>query len=61
MGVFEGTAGVNGKLFAKTSFGWSITLVVVGCTTALLVGPSPEPLKAKYCTDWAEVHFNEEL
>jgi len=47
---------VNGVLFAKTCFGWIITLVVVGCTTALLVGPSPEPLKREYCSSWAEVH-----
>ncbi|KAH8097583.1 inorganic phosphate transmembrane transporter [Aureococcus anophagefferens] len=49
VGLFEGTDGVNLKLFAKTCFGWIITLVVVGCSTAVLVGPSPEPLKKYYC------------
>jgi sodium-dependent phosphate transporter len=58
VGLFEGTAGVNGKLFAKTCFGWIITLVVVGTGTAILVGPSPEPLKDEYCADWAAVHYN---
>ena len=33
--------------------GWVVTLVVVGCTTAMLVGPSPEPLKNEYCKDWS--------
>ena len=49
VGLFEGTRGVNWKLFMNTCFGWIITLVVVGCTTAMLVGPSPEPLKDEYC------------
>ena len=57
VGLFEGTAGVNLRLFAKTCFGWFITLVVVACTTAILVGPSPEPLKSDYCADWAENNF----
>ena len=57
VGLFEGTGGVNLKLFAKTCFGWFITLVVVACTTAILVGPSPEPLKKDYCADWAENNF----
>ena len=56
VGLFEGTAGVNGKLFAKTCFGWIITLVVVGCTSALLVGPNPNPSKDVFCAyeeqDW---------
>mmetsp|Transcript_621 Transcript_621/g.2450 ORF Transcript_621/g.2450 Transcript_621/m.2450 type:complete len:589 (+) Transcript_621:133-1899(+) len=55
VGLFEGYEGVNGKLLAKTAFGWVITLVVVGLTTALLVGPSPEPLKDEYCGDWCLV------
>ena len=50
IGLFEGTSGVNWRLFAKTCFGWIITLVVVGCSTAVLVGPSPEPLKGEYCS-----------
>jgi sodium-dependent phosphate transporter len=53
VGLFEGTGGVNFKLFAKTVFGWLITLVVCGITAAVLVGPSPEPLKDDFCTDWA--------
>merc|ERR1711898_83688 len=48
VGLFEGRKGVNAWLFAKCCFGWVITLVVVGTTTALLVGPSPEPLKGEY-------------
>ena len=40
VGLFEGKKGVNWNLFLKTCFGWIITLVVVGCTTAILVGPS---------------------
>ena len=58
VGLFEGVGGVNVKLFAKTCFGWIITLVVVGCTTAMLVGPSPEPLKGEYCDNYAEVKYN---
>ena len=53
VGLFEGFAGVNGKLLATTVFGWIITLVIVGCTTAIFVGPAPEPLKGEYCGDWA--------
>ena len=49
VGLYEGTRGVNWRLFAKTCFGWIITLVVVGCTTAMMVGPSPEPIKDEYC------------
>tara|TARA_Y100000389_G_scaffold48442_1_gene43711 strand:+ start:1161 stop:2825 length:1665 start_codon:yes stop_codon:yes gene_type:complete len=52
VGLFEGTRGVNWKLFITTCFGWIITLVVVGCTTAMLVGPSPEPLKDEYCQNY---------
>ena len=50
VGLFEGTSGVNWKLFAKTCFGWIFTLVFVACSTAFLVGPSPEPLKGEYCS-----------
>lgn len=55
VGLFEGKGGVNAKLLLRTCFGWIITLVVVGLMTALLVGPSPEPLKDEYCSDWAKV------
>ncbi|KAJ8602151.1 hypothetical protein CTAYLR_003501 [Chrysophaeum taylorii] len=55
VGLFEGTAGVNKRLLVKTCFGWIITIVVVGLGAALLVGPSPEPLKDLYCEDWATV------
>merc|ERR1712167_538382 len=37
VGLFEGVSGVNCKVFLKCVFGWVITLVVVGCTSALLV------------------------
>ena len=46
-------------LFAKCCFGWVITLVVVGTTTALLVGPSPEPLKGEYCDNYCQVNSRE--
>ena len=39
---------MNKELFLRACGGWVITLVVVGCTTAMLVGPSPEPLKGAY-------------
>ena len=54
VGLFEGAGGVNCKLFAKTCFGWIITIFVAGLLAALFVGPSPEPLKDKYCKGWAE-------
>merc|ERR1711939_458468 len=53
VGLFEGCQGVNKELFLRACGGWVITLVVVGCTTAMLVGPSPEPLKNEYCKDWS--------
>mmetsp|Transcript_1770 Transcript_1770/g.5321 ORF Transcript_1770/g.5321 Transcript_1770/m.5321 type:complete len:223 (-) Transcript_1770:70-738(-) len=59
VGLFEGAAGVNGRLFAKTCFGWIITIVVAGLTAALLVGPSPEPLKDEYCDPWALNHYDD--
>ena len=33
--------------------------VVVGTTTALLVGPSPEPLKGEYCDNYCQVNSRE--
>ena len=42
VGLFEGTAGVNKWVLFKCCIGWIITLVVVGLTTALLVGPNPD-------------------
>ena len=59
VGLFEGLAGVNCKVFLKCVFGWVITLVVVGTTTALLVGPSPEPLKGEYCDNYCQVNSRE--
>jgi sodium-dependent phosphate transporter len=53
VGLFEGCQGVNKELFLRACGGWVMTLVVVGCTTAMLVGPSPEPLKNEYCKDWS--------
>ena len=59
VGLFEGLQGVNCKVFLKCVFGWVITLVVVGTTTALLVGPSPEPLKGEYCDNYCQVNSRE--
>ena len=42
VGLFEGAAGVNKWVLFKCCIGWVITLVVVGLTTALLVGPNPD-------------------
>lgn len=55
VGLFEGTAGVNKMLLLRTAFGWVITIVVAGTLAAVLVGPSPEPLKDLYCGDWCMV------
>lgn len=55
VGLFEGAAGVNKMLLLRTAFGWIITIVVAGTLAALLVGPSPEPLKDLYCGDWCMV------
>ena len=54
VGLFEAKpgnfcAGVNTKVLLMCVVGWVITLAVVGFTTAVLVGPSPEPLKSMYC------------
>ena len=59
VGLFEGVAGVNCKLFAKACFGWMITIVVAGTLAAVLVGPSPEPLKDEYCDPWALNHYDD--
>ena len=32
----------------------TVTIFVAGLLAALFVGPSPEPLKDKYCKGWAE-------
>ena len=39
-----------GNYLQKTCFGWIFTLVFVACSTAFLVGPSPEPFKGQYCS-----------
>ena len=54
VGLFEAKkgnfcAGVNTAVLLRCVVGWVITLAVVGFTTAVLVGPSPEPLKSLYC------------
>jgi len=54
VGLFEGHQGVNKTLLLRACCGWIFTLVIVGCTTAMLVGPSPEPLKHEYCKGWAQ-------
>ena len=43
VGLFEGMNGVNLKVLGKSIAGWVITLVVVGLSAAMLVGPNPEP------------------
>uniref|UniRef100_A0A6S8CWL2 Phosphate transporter n=1 Tax=Aureoumbra lagunensis TaxID=44058 RepID=A0A6S8CWL2_9STRA len=52
VGLFEGSAGVNGRLLLKTAFGWVITLAIVGSMAAFFVGPNPEPLKPLYCPNY---------
>ncbi len=56
VGLFEGAQGVNVRVLLKCVFGWVITLIVVGITSALLVGPNPNPDKDVYCDyegqDW---------
>jgi sodium-dependent phosphate transporter len=49
IGLFEGKGGVHFGILAKIIFGWGITLIVVGLSAAILVGPSPEPVKDLYC------------
>lgn len=50
VGLFEGVQGVNGWVLGKTVFGWVITLVVVGISAAILVGPSPNPDYDMFCS-----------
>jgi len=50
VGLFEGAKGINGWILGKTVFGWVITLVVVGISAAILVGPSPEPDYNLFCS-----------
>ena len=57
VGLFEAKkgnfcAGVNLRVLAMCVIGWVITLAVVGFTTAVLVGPSPEPMRDMYCAGW---------
>ena len=49
VGLFEGCKGVNGYVLFRIVIGWVLTLVVAGLTAALLVGPSPDPIKSLYC------------
>lgn len=49
VGLFEGKNGIHLPILAKIVFGWLITLIVVGLSAAILVGPSPEPIKDMYC------------
>jgi len=51
VGLFEGAGGINGGVLLRCVVGWVATLLVAGCTAAMLVGPSPEPIKAAYCDD----------
>jgi sodium-dependent phosphate transporter len=50
VGLFEGAQGINGWVLGKTVVGWVITLVVVGLSAAILVGPSPEPDYDLFCS-----------
>jgi sodium-dependent phosphate transporter len=50
VGLFEGAQGINGWILGKTVVGWVITLVVVGISAAILVGPSPEPDYDVFCS-----------
>jgi sodium-dependent phosphate transporter len=45
VGLFDGTGSVNGRELGIVVFGWVFTLIFVGTLTAILVGPSPEPIK----------------
>ena len=51
VGLVDGVGSVNGRELGIIIFGWVATLVVVGLTTALLVGPSPEPIKGSLGSD----------
>ena len=46
---------MNKELFLRACGGWVITLVVVGCTTAMLVGPSPVLSRTSTAKDWEPV------
>lgn len=43
VGLFEGRNGLNSKMLLYIVGGWIGTLVVVGLSTALVMGPNPEP------------------
>ena len=58
VGLFEGTGGVHWRVLLKCVAGWVLTLIVVGITAALLVGPNPNPTKEIFCAydeyDWTQ-------
>jgi sodium-dependent phosphate transporter len=62
VGLFEGRSGVNLPVLLKCIAGWVLTLLVVGVTAAMLVGPNPNPIKAQYCDyetyDWTVFDTN---
>lgn len=43
VGLFEGRGGVNSAMLVRIMGGWIGTLVIVGLSTALVMGPNPEP------------------
>jgi sodium-dependent phosphate transporter len=45
VGLFDGTDSVNGRELGIVVFGWVFTLLFVGTLTAILVGPSPDPIR----------------
>jgi sodium-dependent phosphate transporter len=49
VGLFEGINGVNSAVLFRCLLGWVLTLGIAGLTAALLVGPSPDPIKELYC------------
>ena len=56
VGLFEGAGGVHWRVLLKCVAGWVLTLIVVGITAAVLVGPNPNPTKEIFCAyeeqDW---------
>lgn len=58
VGLFEGRSGVNGRVLLKCVAGWVLTLIVVGITAAMLVGPNPNPKKDLFC-DYADYDYSQ--
>jgi sodium-dependent phosphate transporter len=45
VGLFEGRNGVNSSMLVKVIAGWVFTILIVGMSTALVMGPNPEPAR----------------